>query len=194
MRMLLVWVAAAALVVAGCSEGEKSAGPTAGGAGPDGAVTPAPKANMLVLSSTAFNDGEAIPQKHTGEGADVSPPLAWVGVPEGTKELALICDDPDAPGPKPWVHAVVHSIPAGCSALGEDDTGGGLYGRNSWGRDEYGGPMPPQGDGVHHYHFALYALDAKLALSPGATKEKLLAAMKGHILATAKLIGTYERK
>ena len=148
----------------------------------------------IQLTSTAFGEGERIPTKHTGEGEDVSPPLVWSGLPEGTKEFALICDDPDAPTPKPWVHGVVYKIPADCTSLGEDNIGKALWGKNSWGRSEYGGPMPPSGDGPHRYVFRIYALDAELDLKPGATKEQLLKAMEGHILAEGKLTGTYERK
>jgi len=152
------------------------------------------RAAMITITSSAFKAGEGIPKKHTGEGQDVSPPLAWTGAPEGTKELALICDDPDAPRAKPWVHRVLYKIPADRTSLAEGDSGGAVEGTTDFGRAGYGGPMPPRGHGVHHYHFKIYALDTTLDLKAGATKERLLAAMEGHILAQGELTGTYERK
>jgi Raf kinase inhibitor-like YbhB/YbcL family protein len=146
------------------------------------------------VSSPAFEPGGAIPKKHTGEGPDVSPALTWAGLPEGTKEIALICDDPDAPTPKPWVHWVVYKIPADLTGFPEGNAQGALEGENDFGRTGYGGPMPPEGHGVHHYHFKVYALDAELEAAAGLTKDQLLEAMEGHILAEGELIGTYERK
>jgi len=108
-------------------------------------------------------------------------------------ELALICDDPDAPRPKPWVHWVLYGLPTTLGALKEGEAAG-VEGSNDFGKVGYGGPMPPRGHGVHRYFFRLYALNAKLDSSPGWTKERLLAEMEGRILETAELIGTYERK
>jgi Raf kinase inhibitor-like YbhB/YbcL family protein len=110
-------------------------------------------------------------------------------------------DDPDAPRPEPWVHWVLYKLPPTLSGLPEalsktptlSDPAGALQGNNSWSRVGYGGPMPPPGHGVHHYHFKLYALDAALNVAPGLDKQQLLAAMKGHILAEGELIGTYQR-
>lgn len=155
----------------------------------------------LLIESTAFADGERIPKRFTEDGEDVSPPLTWSGPPAGTKELALICDDPDAPTPQPWVHWVIYKIAAGTGGLPEkvptparlSEPPGALQGKNSWGRIGYGGPAPPRGHGTHHYHFKLYALDAPLDVAPGLNKDRLLAAMKGHILAQGELVGTYQR-
>ncbi len=97
----------------------------------------------IEVSSPAFKSGGLIPTKHTGEGEDVSPALNWSGLPEGTREIALICDDPDAPRPEPWVHWVLYKIPAVCTGLPEGGTEGVLEGRNDFGRAGYGGPMPP---------------------------------------------------
>lgn len=146
------------------------------------------------LKSPAFDRQAPIPRRHTGEGEDVSPALEWKGAPQGTKELALVCDDPDAPRPKPWVHWVLYGIPAATTGLAEGDEGDAVEGKNDFGRPGYGGPMPPKGHGVHHYHFKLYALDAPAGLEPGATKEQLLAAIRGHVLAETELVGTYERR
>jgi hypothetical protein len=126
-------------------------------------------------------------------------------VPAGARELALICDDPDAPTPQPWVHWVIYGIAADVRALPEGIPKdpqltkpiGARQGKNSWDSGAtigYRGPMPPPGHGTHHYHFKLYALDKRLELASSATKEQLLAAMKGHVLGEAELIGTYERK
>jgi Raf kinase inhibitor-like YbhB/YbcL family protein len=155
----------------------------------------------IELSSTAFAEGQPIPRKHTGEGADVSPPLAWSKPPKGTQKLALICDDPDAPRGT-WVHWVIYNIPATARGLPEglgsserpaSEFAGVVEGKNSFGKTGYGGPMPPPGAGKHRYFFKLYALDTQLALEPGLDKESLLKAIKGHILGEGELMGTYER-
>jgi Raf kinase inhibitor-like YbhB/YbcL family protein len=178
----------AALFAAGC----KTDNGTKSGAG--GQEEPAvAEAKPLAVTSAAFAEGEAVPKKHSGEGEDVSPPLAWSGAPESTKSFAILCDDPDAPRPRPWVHWIVFNLPAGTTSLpeGAPDL---TEGANSWGKAAYGGPMPPPGHGVHHYHFQVFALDRMLDLEAGATKEALLAAMEGSILARGELVGTYERK
>lgn len=160
----------------------------------------------MEITSTAFKPGEPIPAKYTDDGDDVSPPLAFSGVPEGTHELALICDDPDAPSPKkprpdPWVHWVLYKIPPQTKALAEgvpgsarlDDPPGALQGKNSWPTTGYRGPAPPPGSGTHRYFFKLYALDTELELEPGADKAALLKAMSDHVLGEGELVGTYER-
>ena len=147
----------------------------------------------MVLTSTAFTANGPISKKYTGEGEDISPPLSWSGLPRGVKELALICDDPDAPTPKPWVHWEVYRIPPDRSGLPENADDSFAHGQKDFGTVAYAGPMPPEGHGVHHYRFHLYALDRPTAAGPGLTKEQLLAAMKGHILAESELVGTYER-
>ena len=156
------------------------------------------------LTSTAFADGAAIPKKYTGDGQDVSPNLNWSDLPDGTKQLALICDDPDAPVEEPWVHWVIYHIPPDTKELPEGvppepklaKPPEALQGKNSWpsGRTlGYRGPAPPKGHGTHHYHFKLYAIDKELGLDAGATKKQLQSAMKGHVLAQGELVGTYER-
>ena len=157
----------------------------------------------IEVTSTAFANHQAIPKKYTGEGADVSPPLAWSNLPAGTAELALICDDPDAPTPEPWVHWVIYKIPAAEKNLPEGVArtaqlslpAGALQGKNSWPSENIGyrGPMPPPGHGTHHYHFTLYALAAKLDVRPGLDKKALLAKIAGNVLAEGRLTGTYER-
>jgi Raf kinase inhibitor-like YbhB/YbcL family protein len=159
--------------------------------------------HKIELTSTAFAHGQPIPKKHTGEGADVSPPLAWKDLPEKTKELALICDDPDAPTEEPWVHWVIYKLPATETGLPEGvprdarlkKPAGAMQGRNSWPKDNLGyrGPMPPPGHGTHRYHFRLYALEAHLVIEPGADKKKLLADIEDHVLGVGELTGTYER-
>lgn len=151
-------------------------------------------AMTITVQSSGFAAGERIPEKYTGEGLDVSPPLSWSGIPAGTKEIALICDDPDAPTPKPWVHWVAYKIPPDSGGLAEGSAGDAVEGKNDFGRIGYGGPMPPPGHGVHHYYFKTYALDTELGLKPGASKDQLLKAMEGHVLAQGELVGTYERK
>ncbi len=164
----------------------------------------------MKLQSTAFAHGAPIPTKYTGEGLNVSPPLTWTGIPLGTKSFVLICDDPDAPSrsrpaPQPWVHWVMYNIPPSVESLPERVARdvrpkvplAASQGINSWPSDNVGylGPMPPPGSGPHRYFFKLYALDTGLSLNAqDATKSVVLDAMKGHILAVAELIGTYERK
>ena len=153
----------------------------------------------IQLTSTAFNNNTTVPTEHTCEGKDASPALKWSGVPEGTKSIALICDDPDAPVGT-WVHWVIYNIPADAVELPEgvptDQTlrNGAIQGTNDFKKIGYGGPCPPKGHGPHRYFFKLYALDAAVSLKPGATKQQLEDAMKGHILAKGQLMGKYERK
>ncbi len=150
----------------------------------------------MQFTSSAFTDNGMIPSKYTCDGRDISPPLAWKDVPDGTRSLALICDDPDAPTGV-WVHWVVYNVPPHVGKLDEnvktdkEFSNGMRQGSNSWPRIGYGGPCPP--GGTHRYYFKLYALDAVLDLKPGATKAELLQAMKGHILAEAQLMGKYKR-
>ena len=155
---------------------------------------------QFTLSSPNFRNNQPMPAKHSCEGDDASPSLKWEGAPAGTKSFALIVDDPDAPGGS-WVHWVIYGIAASTTELPENvaktDTvaalGGVKQGRTDFDRAGYGGPCPPRGHGVHHYHFRLYALDTDLNLAPRVTRKQLESAMKGHILAQAELIGTYQR-
>jgi Raf kinase inhibitor-like YbhB/YbcL family protein len=161
-------------------------------------VTEASAAMSLTLTSSAFEPGGMIPSKYTCEGEDISPPLAIAGVPEGTKSLALIEDDPDAPDPKApkvvWVHWLLYNLPPDTDALpegaGSGAPAGATEGINNWKRTGYGGPCPPIGR--HRYFHKLYALDTTLPDKP-MTKDELEAAMKGHILAQAELMGTYQK-
>jgi Raf kinase inhibitor-like YbhB/YbcL family protein len=149
------------------------------------------------LTSSAFSEGAPIPRKYTGEGPDVSPPLTWDDPPEGTESFALICDDPDAPMGT-WVHWVVYGIAPGerqfPEGVAKTETlpDGSMQGMTDFGRVGYGGPMPPPGK-PHRYFFKLYALDKELSLPPGKTKRDVEAAMKNHVLAEARLMGTYKR-
>jgi Raf kinase inhibitor-like YbhB/YbcL family protein len=155
----------------------------------------------FTISSAAFRHNEPIPAKFTCKGADVSPTLSWSGAPPGTKSFALICDDPDAPNGT-WVHWVIYNLPPDTKQLPEgvsksdivSSLGGAKQGVNDFRKVGYGGPCPPPGHGVHHYHFKLYALDQDLNLKPGATKRQLEEAMRDHVLGQAALIGTFERR
>jgi len=153
----------------------------------------------LKLTSTAFAHGGEIPSRHTCEGDDVSPPLAWAGVPENAKSLALIVDDPDAPDPAApkmtWVHWILYNIPPGAGQLAEGTrqlAAGTLEGLNDWKRTGYGGPCPPIGR--HRYFHKLYALDTVLPNLGQVPKAKLEAAMKPHVIAYAELVGTYQKR
>jgi hypothetical protein len=151
----------------------------------------------ITLTSSSFENGNPIPLRHTDDGVNLSPPLAWTDPPVGTKSLALICDDPDAPK-KAWVHWVVYDLPPTTTLLPEGVLSGptllcgGKQGRTDFGTVGYGGPAPPKGN-AHRYYFRLYALDAELNLPPGITKSDLISAMQGHILDTGELMGTYQR-
>ncbi|BAW31420.1 MAG TPA: YbhB/YbcL family Raf kinase inhibitor-like protein [Methanothermobacter sp.] len=148
------------------------------------------------IKSSAFKDGERIPRKYTCDGENISPPLTWKDVPSGTVTLAIISDDPDAPS-KTWTHWLIfnippeiNSLPEGVETVGEFENGI-IQGLNDFGNLGYGGPCPPFG--VHRYFFKLYALDKRLELEPGASKEELLEAMKGHIIEKTEIIGLYSR-
>ena len=153
------------------------------------------------LSSRAFTDKGEIPSLYTCQGKDVSPPLAWSGVPDGTKSLALIVDDPDAPDPaapqRTWVHWVLYDVPPSATSLEEAVTrdrlpAGSREGKNDWKRTGYGGPCPPIGR--HRYFHKLYALDTVLPDLGSPTKADLEKAMKGHVLAEAQMVGTYQKR
>ncbi len=155
----------------------------------------------FTLTSSAFAHEGEIPTVYTCEGDDISPPLAWTDPPEGTKSLALIVDDPDAPDPEApkmtWVHWVLYNLPAGPGSLPEGLSAdalpeGAREGVNDWGRTGYGGPCPPIGR--HRYFHKLYALDVVLPDLGKPTKAALEEAMDGHILAKAELMGTYKKK
>ena len=152
------------------------------------------------ITSTSFAHRGEIPRKYTCEGTDVSPPLAWSAIPDGTKSLALIVDDPDAPDPAApkmtWVHWVLYNIPPKTTGFPETVASRGLAagtleGKNDWRRTGYGGPCPPIGR--HRYFHKLYALDTVLPNLGEPTKADLEKAMKGHVLGRAELIGTYQK-
>lgn len=152
-------------------------------------------AQEMKLESSAFEANGMIPVQYTCDGQDISPPLSWDTPPAGTQSLALIVDDPDAPGGT-FVHWVAYNLSADSQQLPEavlnQNFKGGAQGKSSFGKLGYGGPCPPKG--THRYFFKLYALDQKLGLEPGKTKEQVLQAMEGHVLATSELIGRYQRQ
>ena len=154
----------------------------------------------MKLTSPAFSHAGQIPVAYTCEGKDISPPLQWQGVPENARSLVLIVDDPDAPDPEApkmtWIHWVLYNIPPGAGGLPEAAASGSLpagteNGTNSWEKIGYGGPCPPIGR--HRYFHKLYALDTVLESLENPTKAELKAAMKGHVIARAELMGTYEK-
>ena len=150
------------------------------------------------ITSTAFAEGQEIPDQYTCDGTDISPPLSWTNLPEGTQSLVLIMDDPDAPDPEApkmtWVHWLLYNLPADSSGLPEAVSdnqlpAGTLQGSNNWDRTGYGGPCPPIGR--HRYFFKLYALDSTLPDLKSPDKKSLLQSMQGHILQETVLMGTY---
>lgn len=157
----------------------------------------------MKIVSKAFSKSGPIPTRYTGEGEDISPPLDWSDVPERCRSFALLCDDPDAPGRSleyPFCHWIIFNIPSDVRGLPEGIPPVGqvqipvsaIQGKNSFGEIGYSGPLPPRGTGVHRYLFRLYALDTELEFGPGVERAPVLAAMTGHILDTAELVGTYE--
>lgn len=148
------------------------------------------------ITSAAFDATQTIPDRYTCTSDDVSPPLTFTGHPDNTASIALIVDDPDAPG-STWVHWVVMDLPGDTAMIPEavtsngDLPGNALQGQNSWGRSDYGGPCPPSGE--HRYYFKAYALDTQLDLDASATKADVETAMDGHILAQAQLMGIYQQ-
>ncbi|SEP80944.1 Raf kinase inhibitor-like protein, YbhB/YbcL family [Devosia sp. YR412] len=154
------------------------------------------------VSSPSFTTGETIPLKHAAEGDNASPALEWGTPPEGTLSFLVIADDPDAAEPKPFVHWVLYDIPGDATGISEglstdavlQQPEGAKQGSNSKGQTGYMGPRPPLGDPAHHYHFQVFALDlAQLPVDPGATRDEVLAAIEGHVIAKGELVGTYQR-
>ncbi len=155
----------------------------------------------MKVTSPAFQQDRPINPKYTADGQNISPPLHVEELPAGTKELAVIVEDPDAPTAEPFVHWVMYKIPPTSTDLPEgvktarrvDTPPGAMQGPNDMKKIGYTGPEPPAGHGTHHYHFRVYALDRKLEVQPGADEKSLLASMSGHIIDSAETIGTYER-
>lgn len=186
----------AAVATAGCGGSEPAGNAPA-------AAPPAPPraaagggASAFTLRSPAFQEGAAVPRGFTCDGPNLSPPLAWEGVPAGTRSFALLVEDPDAPGGT-FTHWIAYNIPAGAGGLpgGATEPRNAAFGGNGFDRHGYGGPCPPPGSGMHHYVFDLYALDLPgLHLTQNAAAGDLRSAIRGHILGTARLTGTYERR
>ena len=186
LKNVVTLIVVAVLLFCSCKNNEQADSGTVGG-----------KKMEIKITSSAFEDGGLIPAKYTCDGADISPPLQWEAVPEGTSSIALICDDPDAPVGT-FVHWVLFNLPAETRELDKniapDETlpSGAKQGTSDFGRIGYGGPCPPSG--THRYFFKIYALDTQLGLEAGAAKEQLLKAMEGHVLAKGQLMGRYKRR
>ena len=150
----------------------------------------------MSLTSTAFENGGAIPAKYSKEGGNISPPLSWSGVPDGARQLALIMDDPDAPSGI-FVHWLLYNVPPGAGKIAEGFStqalmNGARQGRNGFGEVGYGGPRPPSG--THRYYLHLYAVDTDIELPSGATRAELDRALRGHVLQEAQLMGRYQHR
>ncbi len=152
--------------------------------------------SAMQLKSSAFQNRGEIPTKYSGEGSNVSPPLEWTNIPEGTKSFALMCHDPDAPlisnGTYGFVHWLLYNIPASTTSL-EEGSGEYTKGVNNFNKEGYGGPMPPEGHGVHHYFFWVLALNEELNLKPGLTLWEFLEKVEPHVIGMNRLVGVYER-
>ncbi len=158
----------------------------------------------FIVESATMSTGQMMPRDYTPDGRNVSPPLRWRGLPTGTRQLAVICQDHGAGNPPPWVHWIIYNIPATATGLPEgipfdptDPMPGGLegavQGSNGWGLAMYRGPAPPGGS-LHHYDFAVFALDAELDLPPGLTRAELLAAIEGHVIGRGNMVPIYRRR
>jgi len=151
---------------------------------------------VIKVKSPVFDEGEPIPTRYTCSGVDVSPPLSWTLLPENTVSIAIICEDPDAPGGL-WTHWVIFNLPGDTAGLEEHIMGreildnGAVQGMNDFGRVGYGGPCPP--GGTHRYFYKVYALDMELDLTPRSSRAELLEAMEGHILDQGQIMGYYTR-
>jgi len=167
-----------------------------------------PLGRIIEIASSSFVIGQRLPIEYTEDGANVSPPLAWSRLPEGTRSIAVVAEDSDAPGERPWVHWVLYDVlpfvpelGVSLTALPEDisragsprELPGAKQGRNDFGTVGYRGPAPPRGHGTHHYHFRLYAMDSTLDLPEGATKADLIRALQGKVLGTGEIVATYSR-
>jgi len=185
-RKVCVLVVVCVVLCCSCKKNEKE--------GPEGGEK---QMADIGLESSVFSQNGMIPSKYTCDGQDISPPLSWAAVPDGTTSIALIADDPDAPLGT-FVHWVLFNLPGDKGELSENVPKektlpeGAAQGINGFRKVGYGGPCPPSG--AHRYYFKMYALDKKLELEPGANKPELLAAMEGHILGKGKLMGRYERQ
>jgi hypothetical protein len=205
-RALFLLAAIAFAILAGCPSSAETPPRGTTSVQPADLTPEGTEPAKIELSSTAFEPGGPIPAKYTEDGEDVSPPLSWSGVPEGAQELALICDDPDAPSPQrpaanPWVHWVLYKIPPDTQSLPEgipktaslETPPGTLQGKNSFHTTGYRGPAPPPGSGTHRYFFKLYALDAALTIEPEVDATALESEMSGHVIGEGRLFGTYAR-
>lgn len=152
--------------------------------------------SKLRVTSSAFVDGGAIPKAHTGEGADTSPALAWTDAPAQAQSFAVICHDPDAPvvahGGYGFVHWVLYNIPGSVRELAGGSTAH-TQGVSDFGKQGYGGPMPPPGHGIHHYYFWVLALDRVMSIEPGLNMSALLGRIEPHVIGMNRLVGTYRR-
>ncbi len=166
-----------------------------------GAAQGAPQ--KIIVGSPTLKADQTMPRDYTPDGRNVSPPLTWSSVPAGTKELAVICEDPDAGNPPPFVHWVMYRIPATAKGLPEGisidptaqmpaEIAGAIQGMSGFRRPIYRGPAPPPGR-PHHYHFVVYALDTNLDLKPGLNRAELLTAIQGHVIGQGELVAIYER-
>jgi Raf kinase inhibitor-like YbhB/YbcL family protein len=155
------------------------------------ATQKARKIMPMHVSSSTFSEGQPIPKKYSCDGQNVSPPLKWDGVPENTKSMAIIVDDPDAPSGT-FTHWVLYDLPAATPELKEGSSGAGKEGVNGFKKTGYGGPCPPP-NGAHRYFFHIYALDIQSLGKAGLSKQDITAAMKGHVLAEGQLVGKYKR-
>jgi Raf kinase inhibitor-like YbhB/YbcL family protein len=169
------------------------------------AIAGAQEPATITVTSPAFTHGQPLPVDYTADGKNISPPIDWSNLPKGTREIAVVHEDPTVPMPQPFVHWVIYKIPASATGLPENispdpatampsQLSGALQGVSGFRRPGYRGPAPPKPGRVHEYHFIVYALSEPLDVEAGLTKAQLLEAMKGKIIGQGEIVGTYERK
>lgn len=202
-RWTLFWTALS--LAAGLSVSPVAAQQDVGARSPDESSRSGPeRPATFVVESPGMATGEMMPRRYTPDGPNLSPPLRWRGLPTGTRQIAVLCQDHGAGDPPPWVHWIVYNIPASAEGLPEglpihasepmpEGLEGAVHGNNGWGMAMYRGPAPPVGD-LHHYDFAVYALDAELDLPPRLTREELLEAVEGHVIGRGHMVPVYERQ
>lgn len=189
-RALVAAVAVAVMALAGCGDSQPPQGPTGNEAEP---TSPPEGPGGLTVTSEAFDDGDSIPTRYTCDGAEVSPPLEWSGVPDGAAELVLVVTDPDAPNGE-FVHWVVGGLDPDRGGLDEGEVPDeAVEGRNGFEERGYGAPCPPSGDTAHRYVFRLYAAGEQVDMQPGASVDEVRGALEASALADGQLVGTYTR-
>jgi Raf kinase inhibitor-like YbhB/YbcL family protein len=193
-RVFLVMLPAALLSISGCSSREGTTAGSTGGGGKAVAISQIQAGATLTVDSPDIKDGQPIPDRFSDYAGGATPTLHWSAPPAGTKSIAVLVEDPDAPSPEPYVHWLVYDLPATATQVGATLPSDARTGTNSAGQAAYMGPRPPQGDPPHHYHFQVFALDTVPALTAGVDRNAFVGTATGHVLAKGELVVTYQKQ